>query len=164
MKLLGTFPNAGSFRKASAGLRQGGFTALTQFSPTHVHEGDEVYDTRMSPVRWYTLGGALFGIVSGFALTVWTSVDQGLIVGGKPIISLPAFVVIAFELTILFGALATFLGFLIHARVPRLALDEMYGPEFSGDTYGLVVHCSPEDAERAGKLLRTAGALEIKSV
>ncbi|NIP15320.1 MAG: DUF3341 domain-containing protein, partial [Pseudomonadales bacterium] len=58
-----------------------------------------------SPVRIFTLVGGLTGAATGFAFTTWTSVDWPLVTGGKPIVSIPAYVVIAFELTVLFGAL-----------------------------------------------------------
>ena len=38
---------------------------------------------------------------------------------GMPIVSIPPFVIIAFELTILFGALLGVLGFLVHGRFPH---------------------------------------------
>jgi hypothetical protein len=55
-------------------------------------------------------------------------------VGGKPIVSIPAFVIIAFELTILFGALATLTGFLILAGLPSpkgIAEPQEYGNRFA---------------------------------
>ncbi len=54
------------------------------------------------------------------AETCLTSLSWPLIVGGKPIVSLPPFLIIAFALTILFGALSTFLGFLLLSRLPSL--------------------------------------------
>jgi hypothetical protein len=56
-----------------------------------------------------------------------------LIVGGKPIVSIPPFIIIAFALTILFGSLSTFLGFLILSRLPSirtLRSGEDYGNAF----------------------------------
>jgi hypothetical protein len=47
--------------------------------------------------------------------------DWPLVTGGKPIISIPAWVIIAFELTILFGALSTVPGLFINARLPQSA-------------------------------------------
>ena len=49
---------------------------------------------------------ALTGTATGFSLTIWTSLKWELITGGKPVVSIPPFVIIAFELTILLGGLA----------------------------------------------------------
>ena len=56
------------------------------------------------------VGRSSAGAATGFGFTSWTNMDWPLIVGGKPMLSIPAFVPIAFELTVLFGALATVIG------------------------------------------------------
>src|SRR5690606_40479314 len=81
------------------------------------HDIEHALDTEESPVRLFTLVGGLTGAATGFALATWTSMDWPLVTGGKPIISLPAWVIIAFELTILFGALSTVIGLFINARL-----------------------------------------------
>ena len=52
---------------------------------------------------------------------------EELVTGGKPLISIPPFVIIGFALTILLGALASFAGFLFLARVP--SVQGIRGPE-----------------------------------
>lgn len=89
-------------------------------TPFPVHETDEILKARPSNVKYFALLGAGSGTVTGFAFTILTSLSWPLIVGGKPIVSLPPFVIIAFALTILFGALSTFFGFLFLARLPSL--------------------------------------------
>jgi hypothetical protein len=86
-----------------------------------------------SPLKYFTLAGTLSGFIGGFALTIGTVLDWPLITGGKPIISIPAFIVIVFELTILLGATVSFLGFLILSRLPSfktIISPEDYGNEF----------------------------------
>jgi hypothetical protein len=73
-----------------------------------------------SRLKFFTLIGAVAGLISGFALTIGTALDWPLITGGKPIVSLPPYIIIAFELTILFGGVLTFVGFLILSRMPDL--------------------------------------------
>ena len=73
-----------------------------------------------SPLRLFTLAGALTGMSLGFALTIFTVFDWPLITGGKPLISIPPFIVIAFALTILLGSLASFAGFLILGKMPSI--------------------------------------------
>ncbi len=87
-------------------------------TPFHVEEVDEILRAPFSKLRFFTLIGALSGLIIGFAFTIYTVLSWPLMVGGKPIVSIPAFVIIAFELTILFGALATFTGFLLLAGLP----------------------------------------------
>ena len=89
-------------------------------TPFGVHELDEILPRGRSNVRFFGLLGAASGTVTGFAFTILTSLSWPLIVGGKPIVSLPPFLIIAFALTILFGALSTFAGFLLLSRLPGL--------------------------------------------
>lgn len=89
-------------------------------TPFYVHEVDEIFPPKPAKVKNFALLGAASGTVTGFAFTILTSLSWPLIVGGKPIVSLPPFVIIAFALTILFGALSTFFGFLHLSRLPSV--------------------------------------------
>jgi hypothetical protein len=77
-------------------------------------------DRSKSPVKWFTLVGAVTGVSAGFGLTIYTVLHWPLMTGGKPIISIPAFIIIAFELTILLGGIFSFLGFVLLSRLPSL--------------------------------------------
>jgi hypothetical protein len=89
-------------------------------TPFGVPEVEEILPRGRSKVRFFALVGAASGTVTGFAFTILTSLSWPLIVGGKPVVSLPPFLIIAFALTILFGALSTFAGFLLLSRLPSL--------------------------------------------
>lgn len=103
-------------------LVRGGVPAreLTVVMPVPVHEVEHLLHPRPSQLKFFTLIGAIAGLLSGFALTIGTSLDWPLITGGKPIVSLPPYIIIAFELTILFGGILTFVGFLILSRMPDI--------------------------------------------
>jgi len=75
---------------------------------------------RKRGVGVFALLGALGGLATGFAFTIYTVKAWHLMSGGKPLVAIPAFLIIAFALTILFGSLASFAGFLITARLPRM--------------------------------------------
>jgi molybdopterin-containing oxidoreductase family membrane subunit len=99
---------------------------------------------------------------SGFALTIWTALKWNLITGGKPVVSIPPFVVIAFELTILLGGLCTLLGLLVTARLPSLKGSPRYDPRFSVDRFGVEVTCEAAERGAIEHLLRGAGAEEVR--
>ena len=102
-------------------------------TPFGVPEVEEILPGGRSKVRFFALVGAASGTVTGFAFTILTTLSWPLIVGGKPIVSLPPFLIIAFALTILFGALSTFAGFLLLSRLPSLRgirSEEEYGNAF----------------------------------
>ncbi len=168
--LLGVFDDGAAAARAITRLRDGGLEGLTAYGPAPNHDVEAALGEPVSPVRTFTLIGALLGCVSGFALPLLTVRDWPLITGGKALYSIPPFVVIAFELTILFGAIAGMLGFLTLSRLPRLpgltrpATTLASDPRFSHDCFGVLIPCDDEsqrDAARAA--LEAAGAVEIRS-
>ena len=82
-------------------------------------------------MRLFTVIGALTGTATGFFLTIWTSLKWELVTGGKAPVSIPPFIIIAFELTILLGGLATALAVLILAQLPKLKPSPTYDPRFT---------------------------------
>lgn len=137
--VLASFAHLDVTVEAIEALRGGGFQDITVFAPLPEHHIEEAVAHGESPVRLFTLVGGLTGAAAGFAIATWTSLDWPLVTGGKPIVSIPPFVVIAFELTILFGALATIIGLLINAGLPRLKRRVVYDPEFSAGLFGVYV-------------------------
>jgi hypothetical protein len=91
------------------------------FTPYPVHETEHLLDESQSGVRFFAGAGATTGFITGFAFTIFTVIDWSLITGGKPLVSIPAFLIIAYELTILFGCLTAFVGFLHLGKVPVIS-------------------------------------------
>ena len=89
-------------------------------APHVVHGLEETMKLKPSHVRLFVLCGALLGAFTGYAFPTFTVLDWPLISGGKPMISIPPFTVIAFELMVLFGALSGFLGFIVMSRMPAV--------------------------------------------
>jgi hypothetical protein len=116
----------------------------------------------LSNVRLFTLAGALTGTATGFFLTIWSSLKWELITGGKDPVSFPPFVIIAFELTILFGGLATLVALLLLGKLPKTKPSATYDPRFTVDRFGVAVACPPETVEQVRSLLTGAGAEEVR--
>lgn len=94
--------------------------AVTTLTPFHIHEAEHILKSKPSDLRFFTLAGALAGFFLSFAFIIYTVLDWPLITGGKPLISIPAFIIIAFECTILFGGIISLLGFLHLNRLPNI--------------------------------------------
>ena len=104
--VLGVFAHVDTATRAIRELRARGMRSIATYSPVPLDEFEEAltgHGLPRSPVRLFTLVGALTGTASGFALTIWTALKWDLITGGKPVVSIPPFVVIAFEMTILWA-------------------------------------------------------------
>lgn len=146
-------------------LKRAGLTGFDVMAPLPRHEIEEmIYEGRPSPVRWWTLTGAITGLVSGYGITSLTHSTWPMInPGGKPVVSLPAFAVIMFEATILFGGLFTFAGFIVHTGLPGWGLDKaLRDPRVSDDKFGLVfTRAHAEDQQRIKEILEQTGAIEV---
>ncbi|MEX2146059.1 MAG: DUF3341 domain-containing protein [Candidatus Rokuibacteriota bacterium] len=163
--VLGVFAHVDTTVRALEELKAKGYHDLTVYSPVPVHEIEDVVerDRPVSRVRLFTMIGALTGTVSGFLLTLWSSVKWDIVVGGKAAASIPPYVVIAFELTILFGGLATLIGMVVLGRLPQFRPSPSFDPRFTNDRFGVAVHCSPDRSPSVRDILRTAGAEEVKA-
>ncbi|HVY55807.1 MAG TPA: DUF3341 domain-containing protein, partial [Thermodesulfobacteriota bacterium] len=143
-------------------LKDEGFRNLRVFSPVPNHEIEDAVGEPESIVRFFTLFGAMLGTACGVGFTVLTSFAWPLPVSAKPIVSIPPYIVIIFELTILMGALSTLLGLLINSRLRRNAPRSMYDPRFSDDKFGVMVTCGKDKIKKVEEILNSEGAEEIK--
>jgi Protein of unknown function (DUF3341) len=114
-----------------------------------------------SPLRWWVLCGGITGFLSAIALTVGTSWEWNINVGGRPIASIPPYVVIMFELMILLGGISGVLGFFVLSRLPAFDSVRGYRSRFGADKFGLVVLCNENEVSKLESLLRDAGAEDV---
>jgi hypothetical protein len=159
---LGLFREPNSALAAAGTLKGAGFANLELMSPVPIEGIDEVLGKKESVIKRFTLFGGIIGAMSGFALAAGTSVLYLHPVGGRPIITIPPFLIITYELLILFGILFTVAGFFISARLPVFR-DRVYVPETAVDRFAVSVSC--DDAEhfkRATAILEEAGAEQVR--
>ncbi len=161
--VLAVFAHLDTTLAAIKQLRAAGHTDFTVYSPIPRHEIEDALGQAVSPVRMFTLIGGIAGCSIGAWLTLWMSGDWPIVVGGKPIASIPPYVVIMFEMTILFGALATILGILFNAAfAARRAGTIQYDARFTNDRFGIFVPGGADKAAKIESLLRAAGAEEVR--
>jgi hypothetical protein len=159
---LGIYDAVDAATETIEALREAGMKRITVFSPVPSHELEHALHAGESPVRMFTLVGGLTGAATGFAMPTWMSMDWPLITGGKPIISIPAWIIIAFELTILFGALSTVAGLFISARLPQRRIMQVYDPSFSSDRFGILVVPPLGKENQVRDIMQANGAAEIR--
>jgi hypothetical protein len=161
--VLGVFGHLDATVEAVDKLKAGGHEGYTVYSPIPRHELEDAIAQPVSPVRAFTLVGGIAGCAIGAWLTLYMSYDWPVVVGGKPVGSVPPYVVIMFEMTILFGALTTILGIAFNALfAARRQGTIAYDPRFTNDKFGIFVPCGPERAGAVEQLLRGSGAEEVR--
>jgi hypothetical protein len=158
--LVAAYRHVDAATEAIRKLKEMGEDDFTVYSPVPNHEVMDAVGHPVSPVRIWTLAGGLTGCVTGFAMSLWMSYDYPVVVGGKPLGSVLPYVVIAFELTILFGALSTIAGLVVHSIWGfRPAA---YDPRFSDDHIGLFVPCRAERRIEVEHVLKSSGAVDVR--
>ncbi len=117
-------------------------------TPYPVHGLEEAMEIPRSWIPWVTFVFGMSGCLFGLWFTWWTSaVDWPIIIGGKPMWSLPAFIPIIFELTILFAALSS-IGALIYAcGLPHIE-PPVIDPALSSHKFGIFI---PEEKNQTIK-------------
>ncbi|MEO5800960.1 MAG: DUF3341 domain-containing protein [Gemmatimonadales bacterium] len=158
--VLGSFQHIDAACDAIRGLKAEGHTDLTVYSAAPNHELEAAIGDKISPVRMWTLIGGLTGCTAGFSMTIWMAREWPLLVGGKPIAAIPAFVVLGFELTILVGALSTIAGIII-LSMRRSLKGRPYHPKYSDDLIGVFVPCGADQAAAVAGMLTAAGSVEV---
>jgi ActD protein len=172
--VVGVFAHVDTTVRALEELRAKGYHELSVYTPLPIHEIEDVLerDRPVSRVRLFTLIGGLTGVASAFLLTIWSSVVWGLVTGGKYLqlgptglvgSSLPPFFIIAFELMVLFGGIATLIGLVVLARLPRLRHSTAFDGRFTNDRFGVAVYCGPERMSSVREILLSAGAEEVRA-
>jgi hypothetical protein len=147
--LIALYADPGQAERAVQELAALGVNDLQVASPAPFPVVHKVH--RLGPERylgWIALAGALAGLVAAVSLQVYTSLVHPFIVGGKPVLSWPAFAIVSFELTMLGAGVTNFsamvvLGALSRRRVPSAAKNAV-----ASDRLALVV---PMRSSREGK-------------
>ena len=160
--ILASYEYLDSTVDAIEGLKKAGFKDVKAYAPYPDHHIEHALGYDQSPVRVWTLVGGLTGAATGLAFTTWTSMDWPLVVGGKPIVSIPPYIIIVFELMVLFGALSTVIGLFVLSRLPNLKPAVVYDPEFSAGRFGVYVEAGGDRLEEARRIMNAQEPVELR--
>src|ERR1700685_2143767 len=135
-----------------------GFQTFAPFPSEKMAEAvDEVREWGKSPVRKWVLAGGITGAITALGLTVGTSWEWNINAGGRPIASIAPYIVIIFEMMILFGVLSAVTSFLFKSGLPSFEPSSGYRTRFGADRFGLVVITAESDSAKIEAMMRDAG-------
>ncbi|HWR54837.1 MAG TPA: DUF3341 domain-containing protein [Bryobacteraceae bacterium] len=168
--LMAEFEHGDELVAAVGRLRAEGYTRIEAYTPQSVEGLSEALNLKPSLMPKIVAAGAIAGALAGYGLQYYVSViDWQWNIGGRPLHSWPAFIPITFELAVLFGSLAAFVGMLALNGLPRPYHPVFNVPRFahaSRDRFFLVVRSEDErfDADRTRRFLERLEAHEIAEV
>jgi hypothetical protein len=159
--VLGTFAEPAPAARAVRRLRERGFVVRAAL-PAPFPEVVAALGRPRSPIQYVTFPGALLGLLFGIALTVGTSLAWPIVTGGKPIVSVPPFVIVIFELTVLVGSLTNLVAVAVGTWMGARPRAFPAGVPF--DAQLIALFASGADPDAAERALRDAGAEEVRRV
>lgn len=164
--VAGIFLTESKVVNAAYKVREAGFTQLEAVSPYPIHAMEEACGIKRSPIPYVTFVAGLTGLLAALALVYYTSVINWPVnVGGKPFFSLPAFVPIMFELTVLFAALCSVGAFMYFCGMPKKTVPPI-DKDLTCNKFAIFIPETDKgfNYENLDKMLKELGAVEVKKV
>jgi hypothetical protein len=168
--IMAEFDSASDLVAAARRTHEAGYRKIDAYSPFPVEELAEAIGFHKNRVPLVTLIGGMIGGLGGYFMQYWMNVDSyPVVIGGKPYHSWPAFIVVTFEMTILFGGIFAVLGMLALNGLPMPYHPVFNVPRFAmatKDRFFLIVFStdpkySPSDTRR---FLESLGPRSISEV
>lgn len=104
---------------ATRAAYEAGYRKMDAYSPYPIEELSEALHFH-SKLPYLIFLGGVTGCISGYMLQYVTAADwYPIIVGGRPMVSWPAFIPVAYECTILFAALTAVFGMILLNGLPQ---------------------------------------------
>ena len=168
--ILAEFKNPDAVVEAAKRVHAAGYTKVDAYSPYPIEELGEALDLHKSHLPKIVLLGGICGFLAGWGLEYWAAViEYPMNIGGRPLYSWPAFIVPAYETTILFAALGAVFGMLALNGLPQ-----PYHPVFNVASFALASrdkfficiesHDPKFDPTQTKTFLRSLGASEVTEV
>ena len=152
--LMAEFETPQALVDAAKRTHEAGYQKIDAYSPFPIEGLAEEIGFHRNAVPLVVLCGGITGGLTGYLMQWWMSVvSYPLNVGGKPVHSWPAFIVITFEMTVLFAGLSAVLGMLALNGLPMPYHPVFNVPRFSSaskDRFFLIVFSSDKKYDPAG--------------
>ncbi len=140
--LMAEFADAADLLHAAQKTRAAGYRRMDAFSPFAIEGMDDALSLHSSKISYFVLGGALVGMIAGFAMQYFSAViNYPVNVGGRPLDSIPAFIPITFEMAVLFGAFSGLIAMFVLNGLPMPYHPVFNVPEFKKMTSGRFFLC-----------------------
>lgn len=179
--LMAEFDTPADLMRAAERVRQEGFRWWDCHTPFPVHGMDKAMGVRPTILPVLVFGAGATGTLAGFllqaftnswSLTIWALVwvtGYPFLVSGKPMMSLPAFIPVMFEVTILLAATSSVFLMLLLNGLPRLYHPLLKSERFravTDDKFFLVIEArDPKFSRtRTEALLRSLNPTAIEAV
>ena len=153
--VLAEFETPSDLVRAAQAAYKDGWRRMDCYTPYPVEEAAEAIGFHRDKVSLITLVGGLMGLCAMFSLETWIStLAYPLNIAGRPLYSWPAFIIPAYEWTILWAGLSACFGMLAMNGLPSLYHPLFNAPNFrdgaTDDKFFLCLESTDPKFEVAG--------------
>ncbi len=172
-RLHGTYTEFDSVDKLLAAcrrVRDAGYLKTDAFTPFPVHGIDKALGIKPTILPWICLVAGLTGTTIAATMQIWmNAIDYPYIISGKPYISIPAFIPVCFELTVLLAAFGAFFGMWGLNGLPKFSNPVFTDPRFdraTDDRFFLFIDATDDKYDKGGvaKLFGDFGGSHIDDI
>ena len=129
--MLAEFNTPGELVEATEAAHQAGYRRMECYTPYPVEEAAVALRFHKNRVPLVCLLGGIVGLITAFSMETWIAVwSYPLNIAGRPLFSWPAFIIPAYEWTILFAGLSAAFGMIALNGLPQL-----YHPLFNAPNF-----------------------------
>ena len=129
--LLAEFNTPTELVDATNAAYAAGYRRMESYTPYPVEEAAEALHFHTTRVPLLCLLGGLMGVTTAFLMETWVNVwGYPLNIAGRPLWSWPAFIIPAYEWTILFAGLSAAFGMIALNGLPQLYHPVLNAPNF----------------------------------
>ena len=163
--IVGVFNDEDVLLDAVGKIRGNGVKIHEVYSPFPVHGLDEAlgYKRTRLPIAAFIFG--MTGTALALIMQIWMlGYDWPMIIGGKNFASLPPFIPVTFELTVLLSALGMVATFLIISDMKPYRWPMQFDVRSTDDKHVMAIDLASNTGKTTddiSKLLKTVGAAEV---
>jgi hypothetical protein len=168
--LMAQYETPAAIYKACEKVRDAGYSKWDACTPFAVHGLDRAMGLKPATLPWFVLLIGVLGSLFGLGFQIWSmAYEYPIIVQGKPLYSLPAFVPVWYEFSVLSSCLTVFFGNWILNGLPQY-----YHPAFKSkafervtdDKFFILIESADSrfDLEKTRALLKDTGATLIEEL
>jgi ActD protein len=162
--IVGSFDDEAVLFPAVKNVRKSGYKIYDIYTPFPIHGLDKAMGLRDTSLHTAGFIYAAIGTATALGFISWAlAVDWQIVFGGKPFFSLPAWIPIMFELTVLFSSVGMVLTFCYLCQLAPFVKKEHFNLRSTDDLFVMVLESTDRtDDTKAIAFLESLGAKDVK--
>jgi hypothetical protein len=161
--VVGAFDDEQVLFPAVKQVRKSGYKIHDVYTPFPIHGLDAAIGLRDTALHTAGFIYGITGTITAFSFITWAlTTDWPLNFGGKPFFSLPAWIPIIFELTVLFAAVGMVLTFCYLCQLAPFVKKDHFDLRSTDDMFVMAIECSSNtDENEVSSFLQNVGAKDV---